>query len=95
MVPTLCSLYSILNGDDEQHLTLEFMDTEKEENEEKGENETKDHKEKEKTEDEKLKHQSDIASIEYYKNILKAQNSESQNAYQNITTAVLTPPPRA
>lgn len=94
MAPALSSWYSIVNGDTEQYLSFDFVDSENEENEEKGENETKDHKEKEKTEDEKLKQQSDIALIEYYKNTLKAQSTESNNAYKNIAKAVVTPPPR-
>jgi hypothetical protein len=95
MAPSLCLLYSSANGDNNQHLALDFMDTEKEEGEEKGENETKDHKEKEKSENEKLKHQSDTAFLEYSKNTIRAQSSELKNTYKNLTVAVLTPPPRA
>ena len=95
MVPAVYSFYALIDDNVNQRLVYDLMDSDKEESEESGENETEDHKEKEKFEDEKLKHQSDTDFLEYSKNTLRAQSSESKNTYKNIAAAVLTPPPRA
>jgi len=95
MLPAMYSFYALIDDDVNQRLVYDLLDSEKEEGEEHGENETEDHKEKEKFEDQKMKSQSDTDFLEYSKNTLRAQSSESKNTYINIAVAVLTPPPRA